>query len=338
MLPHLSRAVDDIAFVRSVHTDQFNHAPAQILMSTGSSQCRAVPSIGRVGRLTASEARRPTFPASSSSAPERKVPAAGNSNWSKRIFARPFYQGVQFRGKRRAGPLSSPTREAFDRRAPARYASRRSSPGAEPACVWTPTGDPEIATPASACLRDGVPDARDRPGSSWTSAGEPKHILEMYGAEPGKRLRFANNCLLARRLIENGVRFVDLYSTKAWDQHWQSSSTTSRRIAATDRQGQSAALVKDLKQRGLLDDTLVVWGGEFGRTPMVQSNAALGRSLGRDHHPNAFTMWLAGGGIKGGDHPRRDRRPRLRRHRATRSTSTTFTPRCSTSSASTTPS
>ena len=120
---------------------------------------------------------------------------------------------------------------------------------------------------------------------------EPKRRLDMYGAEPGKP-SFANNCLLARRLVERGVRFVQLYH-EAWDQHGNLVKDIKKNCKDTDQA--CAALVKDLKQRGLLDDTLVIWGGEFGRTPMVQ-----GGDDGRDHHPNAFTMWLAGGGIKPG--------------------------------------
>src|SRR5262249_3184868 len=121
---------------------------------------------------------------------------------------------------------------------------------------------------------------------------EPKHILEMYGAEPGKP-SFANNCLLTRRLLERGVRFVELFH-ESWDQHLNLKNDLKKNCKDTDRP--AAALVKDLKQRGLLDDTIVIWGGEFGRTPMVQG----GGDDGRDHHPNAFSMWLAGGGIKPG--------------------------------------
>ena len=132
----------------------------------------------------------------------------------------------------------------------------------------------------------------------------------MYGAEPGKP-SFANNCLLARRLVERGVRFVQLFH-EDWDQHGGLvAGPRSEQTAQTDQA--AAALVKDLKQRGLLDDTLVIWGGEFGRTPMVQ-----GGNDGRDHHPNAFTMWLAGGGVKRGHHARRDRRVRLQRRRRPR--------------------
>jgi uncharacterized protein (DUF1501 family) len=120
---------------------------------------------------------------------------------------------------------------------------------------------------------------------------EPQHILDMYGAQPGKP-SFANNCLLARRLVERGVRTVQLYH-EAWDQHGNLVKDITANCKDTDQA--CAALVKDLKQRGLLDSTLVIWGGEFGRTPMVQ-----GGDDGRDHHPNAFTMWMAGGGMKPG--------------------------------------
>jgi uncharacterized protein (DUF1501 family) len=150
-------------------------------------------------------------------------------------------------------------------------------------------GDPEIATRINSYEMAGrmqltAPDVMD-------IAKEPAHIREMYGAEPGKP-SFANNCLLARRLIERGVRFVQLFH-EAWDQHGNLIGDLKKNCKNTDQA--SAALVRDLKQRGLLNDTLVIWGGEFGRTPMVQ-----GGSDGRDHHPNAFTYWLAGGGVRPG--------------------------------------
>jgi uncharacterized protein (DUF1501 family) len=150
-------------------------------------------------------------------------------------------------------------------------------------------GDPEIATRISSYemafrMQATAPDVMD-------ISKEPKHVLQMYGAEPGKA-SFANNCLLARRLVERGVRFVQLFH-EAWDQHGNLKADLKKNCLHTDRP--CAALLRDLKQRGLLKDTLVIWGGEFGRTPMVQ-----GGDDGRDHHPNAFTMWLAGGGIKPG--------------------------------------
>jgi uncharacterized protein (DUF1501 family) len=125
---------------------------------------------------------------------------------------------------------------------------------------------------------------------------ETKETLTLYGCEPEKP-SFGRACLLARRMIERGVRFVNIYH-EGWDAHTDLNGNHRNNCKATD-QG-SAALIKDLKRRGLLDDTLVIWGGEFGRTPMVESNAALGRSLGRDHHPQAYTMWLAGGGLRKG--------------------------------------
>jgi arylsulfatase A-like enzyme len=118
----------------------------------------------------------------------------------------------------------------------------------------------------------------------------------MYGAKPGEA-SFANNCLLARRLVERGVRFVNLYH-EAWDHHSDVAGGIKAQCGETDQA--SAALIMDLKQRGLLDETLVVWGGEFGRTPMVENNPTINRSMGRDHHPKAYSMWLAGGGIKPG--------------------------------------
>jgi uncharacterized protein (DUF1501 family) len=151
-------------------------------------------------------------------------------------------------------------------------------------------GDPEIATRINSFemafrMQSSAPELMDL-------SGESKETLEMYGAEPGKA-SFANNCLLARRLVERGVRFVQLFH-EAWDHHGGLVGGLKSECGKTDRP--CAALVKDLKQRGLLDETLVIWGGEFGRTPMVQG----GGDDGRDHHPNAFTMWLAGGGVKPG--------------------------------------
>ncbi len=125
---------------------------------------------------------------------------------------------------------------------------------------------------------------------------ESQSTLELYGAKPGQA-SFANNCLMARRLAERGVRFIQVYHA-GWDHHSQVAQGLTSQCQQTDQA--SAALVMDLQQRGLLDDTLVIWGGEFGRTPMVESSAALGRSMGRDHHPQAFAMWFAGGGIKQG--------------------------------------
>jgi hypothetical protein len=155
-------------------------------------------------------------------------------------------------------------------------------------------GDPEIATRIASYemafrLQTSAPELMDL-------RGESPETLKMYGCDPAKP-SFARACLLARRMIERGVRFVNLYH-EGWDAHSDVVGNVRSNAATTDQA--SAALVLDLKQRGLLDDTLVVWGGEFGRTPMVESNPALGRSQGRDHHPQAYSMWMAGGGIRSG--------------------------------------
>jgi uncharacterized protein (DUF1501 family) len=153
-------------------------------------------------------------------------------------------------------------------------------------------GDPEIATRIASYemafrLQTSAPELMDLKRESPAT-------LALYGADPDKP-SFARACLLARRMIERGVRFVNIYH-EGWDAHSDVAGNLRSNCGITDRA--AAALVIDLKQRGLLDDTLVIWGGEFGRTPMVETNTALGRSLGRDHHPQAYTMWMAGGGIK----------------------------------------
>jgi hypothetical protein len=155
-------------------------------------------------------------------------------------------------------------------------------------------GDPEIETRIASYemayrLQTSAPELMDL-------KQESKDMLELYGCDPDKP-SFARACLLARRMIERGVRFVNIYH-EGWDAHSDVTGNLKGNCGATDKA--SAALVKDLKQRGLLDETLVIWGGEFGRTPMVETNVALGRSRGRDHHPQAFTLWMAGGGIKPG--------------------------------------
>jgi hypothetical protein len=282
LLPHLAGVVDDIALVKSMVTDAFNHAPGQILMNTGAQQFGR-PSIGSwVTYGLGSESQDlPGFVVFSSG---KKGPSGGNSNWGSG-FLPTVYQGVQFRGS--GDPilyLSNPRGVDLH--------MQRDSLDAVKALNQMRldvVGDPEIATRINSFemafrMQTSAPELMDL-------SQEPKHVLELYGAEPGKP-SFANNCLLARRLVERGVRFVQLFH-EAWDQHGNLVKDLRQNCKDTDQP--CAALVKDLKQRGLLDDTLVIWGGEFGRTPMVQ-----GGSDGRDHHPNAFTMWLAGGGIKPG--------------------------------------
>jgi len=282
LLPHLAEVVDDIAIVKSMTTDAFNHAPGQLLMNTGTMQFGR-PSMGAwVTYGLGSESRDlPAFVVFSSG---KKGPSGGSSCWGSG-FLPTVYQGVEFRSS--GDPvlyLSNPPgvdntlqRDSLD-------AIRKMNEMRLDA-----TGDPEISTRINSFemafrMQSSAPELMDL-------SKESKATLEMYGAEPGKP-SFANNCLLARRLVERGVRFVQLYH-EAWDQHSALVKDITQNCKDTDRA--AAALVKDLKQRGLLDTTLVVWGGEFGRTPMMQ-----GGTDGRDHHPNAFTMWMAGGGIRRG--------------------------------------
>jgi hypothetical protein len=213
-----------------------------------------------------------------------KGPSGGNSCWGSG-FLPTMYQGVQFRGS--GDPvlyLSNPDGVSEQQQRDTIETVRKMNQ-----MRLDTVGDPEIATRINSFemafrMQTSAPELMDL-------SKEPKGVLEMYGAEPGKP-SFANNCLLARRLVERGVRFVQLYH-EAWDQHGALVKDLKKNCLDTDRA--CAALVKDLRQRGMLDDTLVIWGGEFGRTPMVQ-----GGSDGRDHHPNAFTMWFAGGGTKRG--------------------------------------
>ncbi len=283
LLPYLAEVVDDIAIVKSITTDAFNHAPGQILMNTGSPQFGR-PSMG--AWLTyglGSESRElPGFVVFSSGI---KGPSGGNSNWGSG-FLPTVYQGVQFRGS--GDPvlyLSNPAGVDAELQRDSLDSIRRLNQ-----MHLDVVGDPEITTRINSFemafrMQTSAPELMD-------ITAEPESVLEMYGAEPG-RPSFANNCLLARRLVERGVRFVQLFH-EAWDQHGNLVEDIQKNCQDTDQA--CAALIKDLKQRGMLDDTLVIWGGEFGRTPMVQGHD----DNGRDHHPNAFTMWLAGGGIKPG--------------------------------------
>ncbi|MEX2382531.1 MAG: DUF1501 domain-containing protein [Opitutales bacterium] len=286
VLPHLAEIVDDIAIVRSMTTDAFNHAPAQIFMNTGHEQF-GKPSMGAWTTYgLGSEAEDlPGFVVLSSAG----ATSGGASNWGSG-FLPTQYQGVPFR--RSGDPiLSLSNPEGISREMQRKTLDTINTLNHHKLDV---TGDPEITTRIKSFelafrMQTSAPELVDL-------SQESPATLEMYGAEPGKA-SFANNCLLARRLAERGVRFIQLFH-EAWDHHSDVTGGVKRECAATDRS--SAALVKDLKQRGMLDDTLVVWGGEFGRTPMVETNEEAGRSMGRDHHPQAFTMWMAGGGIKPG--------------------------------------
>ena len=286
MLPNLAKVADDICLIKSVRTDQFNHAPAQTLFNTGFQQ-PGRPSIGSwaLYGLGAETQELPAFAVMSTGSGL----SGGSALWSSG-FLPTIYNGVRLRTQ--GDPIlniSSPAgvdpqlqRETLD------LLGALNRPRMER------DGDPEIATRLSNYemafkLQTSAPELMDL-------HSESKETLELYGCDPNKP-SFARACLLARRMIERGVRFVNIYH-EGWDAHSDVAGNTRDNCGKTDRA--SAALVTDLKRRGLLDDTLVIWGGEFGRTPMVETNAALGRAKGRDHHPQAFTMWMAGGGIKPG--------------------------------------
>lgn len=286
IIPHLARVVDDIAIVKSVHTSQFNHAPAQIFLNTGS-PLPGRPSMGSwvTYGLGSESEDLPGFVVLSSGAGI----SGGAANWSSG-FLPTAYQGVVFRSK--GDPILNVSNPpgVDDRLQRDSLDLLRDLNGRHHAAV----GDPEIETRIAAYemayrMQSSAPELMDL-------SGETEETLALYGVEKGKP-SFAANCLLARRLVERGVRFINLYH-EGWDHHSDVLGGLKTQCGQTDQA--CAALIADLKRRGLLNETLVVWGGEFGRTPMVESNAALGRSMGRDHHPQAFTMWLAGGGIRPG--------------------------------------
>jgi uncharacterized protein (DUF1501 family) len=282
LLPHFSEIVDDVAIVKSMYTEAFNHAPGQIFMNTGTQQFGR-PSMGAwvTYGLGSESSDLPAYVVFSSGT---KGTSGGASNWGSG-FLPSVYQGVLLRSS--GDPvlyLSNP--KGVDRQMQRDSLDAINHLNQKHLDL---VGDPEIATRINSYemayrMQSSAPELMD-------ISKEPKDILDLYGAEPGKS-SFANNCLLARRLVQRGVRFVQLFH-EAWDQHGNLVNDLKKNCHDTDRA--CAALVKDLKQQGMLKDTLVVWGGEFGRTPMVQ-----GGDDGRDHHPNCFTMWLAGGGIKPG--------------------------------------
>ena len=282
LLPHTAKIADDLTIVKGMVSDAFNHAPAQLMMNTGS-MIFGRPSFGAwtIYGMGSEAEDLPAFVVFSTGS---KGPSGGNSCWGSG-FLPTVYQGVQFRN------VGDPVLYLSNPRGVDAKLQRDSLDTIQKLnrMRLDTVGDPEIATRINSFemaykMQSSAPELMDL-------NKEPKHILEMYGAEPGKP-SFANSVLMARRLVERGVRFVQIYH-EAWDQHGSLVRDLTKNCLDTDQA--CAALIKDLKQRGMLDDTLVIWGGEFGRTPMVQ-----GGSDGRDHHPNAFTMWLAGGGFKPG--------------------------------------
>ena len=288
LLPYTSKIVDRIAVIRSMYTEPINHDPAVIFLQTGSS-VTGRPCLGSWMSygLGTENANLPAFVVLLSSKTPGGQPLL--SKYWHSGFLPGRHQGVQFRGS--GDPVMGLTDPAGvsrdDRR---RIVSAVNDLNSQ---RFEVTGDPEIEARINAFelafkMQTTVPDLMD-------VASEPQHILDLYGAQPGQA-SFANNCLLARRMIERGVRFVQLYD-KDWDHHADLPTKVRAKTKETDQA--CAGLIQDLAQRGQLDDTLVIWGGEFGRTAYCQGNLTA-TTYGRDHHPRCFTMWMAGGGIKPG--------------------------------------
>jgi hypothetical protein len=288
LLPHLATVADDITLLKGLHTEEINHAPAQMFLHTGFGR-GGRPSFGSwvVYGLGSENEDLPAFVVMLSG----PAGGAGTSLWSTG-FLPTVYQGVQLRST--GDPvlfLSNPKgHTAADRRRVLDAISELNQ------AQLADVGDPEIATRLAQYemafrMQTSVPDLMD-------FSGETQATLDLYGAKPGKA-SFANNCLLARRLVERGVRMIQLYDSD-WDHH----NNLARRLPAKckDVDRAMAGLITDLKQRGLLDETLVIWGGEFGRTPLRQGISGTGAktSPGRDHHKDAYAMWLSGGGTKPG--------------------------------------
>jgi hypothetical protein len=291
LLPNLATVADELCVVRSMYTDQFNHAPAQILLYTGSAR------LGRPGMgswvsygLGTENQDLPAFVALVSGG---KTPDGGASLWGSG-FLPTVFQGVQCRSQ------GDPVLYVSNPEGMSTAVRRRSLDAIRDLneMQLADVGDPEIATRIAQYelayrMQESVPEAMD-------IRHEPKEMLEMYGAEIGA-MSLANNCLLARRMVERGVRFVQLFDW-GWDMHGTGPDTdliTAMPNKCRQMDRPVAALIKDLKKRGLLDETLILWSGEFGRTPMNEERNG-SKLLGRDHHPHAFSVFMAGGGSKGG--------------------------------------
>jgi len=291
-IPHFHDIADDMCIVHSMHTDQFNHAPAELLIYTGSPRAGR-PSMGAWSSygLGTENQNLPGFVVLISSG----VQPNGGSNSFGSGFLPSVYQGVQCRSK------GDPVLYVSDPEGMNRAMRRKSLDALRDLnqIQAKEMGHPETLTRIAQYelayrMQTSVPEVMD-------ITKESKKTLEAYGAVPGQT-SLANNCLLARRLAESGVRFVQLFDW-GWDFHGTGEGTglksgLTNKCATMDKP--IAALIKDLKERGLFEDTLIVWGGEFGRTPFREGRTAKGKVLGRDHFPDAFTMWMAGGGIKGG--------------------------------------
>ena len=292
-LPHFSKVVDEVTFMKALKTEEFNHAPAQLFMHTGS------PRIGRPGfgswvtyGLGSENENLPGFVVLVSG---NSAPSAGKSLWGSG-FLPSLYQGVQFRSK--GEPVLYVSNPKGIDRSMRKEAIKTINQINQ--LEYEAVGDPETLSRMAQYelafkMQMTVPEATD-------ISSEPDYIHRLYGTSPGEN-SFANNCLLARRMAERGVRFIQLYH-RGWDSHGSNEFEALeggflRRCKEIDQA--MTALVTDLKQRGLLEDTLVVWGGEFGRTPMQENRGGKSNPFrGRDHHGEAFTMWMCGAGVKKG--------------------------------------
>ena len=291
-MPHIGAAADDLCFIKSMHTDAVNHAPAiSFFLSGGEIPGRPTLGAWLTYGLGVEGRNLPGFVVMTSVSKGTSCGQIFYDFYWGSGFLPSRYQGVRFRGagdpvlylKNPNGISSSLRRGMLDDLAEINAIKQRE------------TGDPEIATRIAQYemayrMQTSVPELTDL-------SDEPQSVLDMYGPQVKEQGTFAYNCLMARRLIERGTRYVQLMHA-GWDQH--NSLTTELYTQCKDTDQPSAALVKDLKQRGLLDDTLVVWGGEFGRTPFIQGQFDNRPRWGRDHHPYAFTVWMAGGGVKPG--------------------------------------
>jgi hypothetical protein len=291
-VPNFQTVADDVTLLRAMHTDQFNHAPAELLLFTGHAR-QGRPSLGSWATygLGTENQNLPGFVTLISSGTQ---PSGGQGCWGSG-FLPSVFQGVQCRSKGDpvlfandpAGMTRDLRRATLDT---LKDLNQRQQDELGHAETVTRIAQYELAFR----MQTSVPEVMD-------ISKESAATLEAYGAKPGEA-SFANNCLLARRLVEKGVRFVHLFDW-GWDFHGTNPGEDIRdgltkKMAKTDKP--AAALIKDLKERGLLDDTLIVWGGEFGRTPFREGRTAGGSVLGRDHYPDCFTVMLAGGGVKGG--------------------------------------
>jgi hypothetical protein len=291
-IPHLQEVADELCVIRSMNTDQFNHAPAELLLYTGSAN-QGRPSMGSwvTYGLGSENQNLPGFVVLISSGTQ---PSAGKSDWGSG-FLPSVFQGVQCRSQ------GDPVLYVSDPGGMDRSVRRQSLDALRDLneLQAKELGNPETLTRIAQYelayrMQIAVPEVMD-------ISKEPEAVLKAYGARPGSA-SLANNCLLARRLVEKGVRFVHLFDW-GWDFHGTSPGEDIRDGLTKKCQTMDAAvaaLLRDLRERGMLDETLVVWGGEFGRTPFREGRTSKGAVLGRDHYPDCFTLFMAGGGVKGG--------------------------------------